>query len=203
MPATRVDAIEKFKALHREYYSPRGLMITTVSDDTANQFIQDTVDSDKLVWKQRYNEYVSDRVNIRCMDIELSFLGHVFKLRLDRPLVRESRYEFEYYFGFGGHCDGYTENRIILCFPETKNETIAKDIDTLLLLNGEPGDLIDAEYANSLAMLLALSGHVKYWSAIDEFEKWFEDVAGVDADTCKGTRNKLVDYIFKTIASQK
>jgi hypothetical protein len=137
------------------------------------------------------------------MDIEVPFMGHVFKLQLDRPLVRESRYEFEYYFGFGGHCDGYTENRIILCFPETKNETIANNIDTLLLLNGQPGDLIDAEYANSLAKLLVLSGHVKYWSAVSNFEKWFEDVAGLGADTCNGTRNKLADYIFNTITSQK
>jgi hypothetical protein len=195
MPATRSDAIEKFKTLHLKHYSERGFMVTTVSDDMASHFIQMSADSTELVWRERYNQYASDRVNIRSMDVEVSFMGHSFKLRLDRPLVRESRYEFEYYFGFGGHCDGYTENRIILCFPET----IAKDIDTILLLNGRPEDLIDAEYASATVMLLALSGHVKYWDAIDEFEKWFEDVAGVGADACKDTRNKLVDYIFNTI----
>ncbi len=203
MPATRADAIEKFKALHREHYSPRGFMITTVPDDVANNFIQMTAQSTELVWQNRYNQYASDRVYIRSMNISVPLMGHVFKLRLDRPLVRESRYEFEYYFGFGGHCDGYTENRIILCFPETKNETIANDIDTILLLNGQPGDLIDDEYASALAMLLALSGHVKYWSAVSDFEKWVEDVAGLGTDACKGTRNKLMDYIFKTITSQK
>ena len=103
MPATRADAIEKFKALHREHYSPRGFMITNVSDDVANNFIEMTAESTELVWQERYNCHASKQSNIRSMDIEVPFMGHAFKLRLDRPLVRESRYEFEYYFGFGGH----------------------------------------------------------------------------------------------------
>jgi hypothetical protein len=199
MPVTRADAIEKFKTLHQKHYIPSGFMVTTVSDDVSNRFIQITADSTDLVWREQYNRHASDRVNIRSMDVEVPFWGHTFNLRLDRPLVSEHRYEFEYYFGFGGHCDGYTETRIILCFPGTKDETIANDIDALLLLNGQPGDPVDAEYASSLAMLLVLSGHVKYWAAVTEFEKWVADVAGLGADACKDTRNKLVDYIFNTI----
>lgn len=200
MPLTRADAIDKFNTLHAKYYSSNGYMVTTVPDDVADRFIQAARDSTtELVWMERYNRYASDRTNILSMNIDVPLLGHAFKLRLDRPLVSEHRYEFESYFGFGGHCGGYTENRIILCFPEKKNDAVSADIDALLLMNGQPSDPVDAEYAKSLAMLLILSGYVTYWGAVAEFEKWFVDVAGLDADACKDTRDNLVDYIFNTV----
>ena len=205
LTATKADAIRKFKSLHASNYSPKGYMICTVSDDVSDRFIlsktRDSGDIDtditKFVWYERRNYIASDRVNIRSLNVEIPLAGRTFGIRLDRPLVKDHRYEFEYYFGFGGHCEGYTENRIVVCFPEQSDD--AFDVESVLLLNGQPEDIVDAEYAKTVTMLLILSGHVKFWNAVTDFQNWFIDVAGLQPDKCNHTRDTLLEHIFNNV----
>ena len=188
---TKADVIAKFKELHNKYYLQRGYMISTVPDEMSNEFYA-SERSSQFTWHEIYNHHVSDRVLIRSCRGFVHLMGHKFKIRLDGPLVKEHRSEFETYFGFGGHCHGYTEKRIVACYPERIDDAI--DIDELLV-NGSGSDLVDQAYAKQVLMLLVIGGYVKYWEAVAEFEQWFANALGVECNTGK----ELLAHTFNTM----
>jgi hypothetical protein len=185
---TKADVIAKFKELHNKHYVQRGYMISTVPDEISDAFyVWDN--NPQFIWNETYNRYVSDRVHILSCRVRVPLMGRTFKIRLDRPLEREDRYEFESYFGFGGHCEGYTANRIIACYPERFDDET--NIDELLLNGSAATDPADDDYAKQVLMMIVMGGYVKFWNAVGEFEKWFgiEDKTGI----------KLITHIFETM----
>lgn len=188
---TKADVIAKFKELHNKYYLQRGYMISTVADKMSNEFYASDRSS-QFTWHEIYNHHVSDRVLIRSCRGFVHLMGHKFKIRLDGPLIQEHRSEFETYFGFGGHCDGYTEKRIIACYPERVDNGL--DIDELLL-NGSGSELVDADYAKQAMMIIVIGGYVKSWKAVAEFEQWFANAVGVKFNT----GNELLTHTFNTM----
>ena len=185
---TKADVINKFKQLHNKHYNQSGAyMISNVPDETSEKVFAGAK------WHQMYNRYASDRVYILSANATVPLMGHEFQMRFHRPLVMEHRYEFESYFGFGGHCQGFNANRTIACFP-TK---IDEDADIDEMLKDQCGtDPVDADYAKQAIVLLAVGGYVKFWNAVHEFENWFADVAGIPE--CKGfsESKRLLEYIF-------
>ena len=103
--------------------------------------------------------------------------------------------EFEDYFGFGGHCKGFNENRTVARFPSKFDAEL--NIDALLLQDA--ADPIDADYAKRAIMLLALGGYVKYWAAIHEFENWFVDAADIPECTGFSESKELLARIFEVM----
>jgi len=190
---TKTDVIAEFRKLHKKYYYSYGYMISTVPDEMSNKFYA-SVKSSQFIWHEIYNHYASDHVPIRSCHGFVHLMGHQFKIRLDGPLVKEHRSEFETYFGFGGHCDGYTPNRIVACYPERIDDAL--DIDGLLL---DGSDLVDHDYAKQVMMIIVLGGYVKSWKAVAEFEQWFENEMGVKYDTGK----ELVAYAFDTMEPEQ
>jgi hypothetical protein len=158
---THAEVVAKFKELHKKHYYTRGYLISTVPDELLSRFIHAEVQ-----WSETYNSNVSDRVDILTANVTVPLMGHAFPMQFDRPLVMEHRSEFESYFGFGGHCQGYDINRTIAHFPVTANPKV--DLDAILLT-----DTVDAAYAKQAILLLALGGYVKFWDAVHEFEDWF------------------------------
>jgi hypothetical protein len=156
---THAEVIAKFKELHKKHHHPRGYLISTVPDDMLSRF------SD-VQWCETYNSNVSDRVDILTVNASVPLMGHTFTMQFDRPQVMEHRYEFESYFGFGGHCNGYDCNRTIAHFPVTMDPKV--DLDAMLFTG-----TVDAAYAKQAILLLALGGYVKFWNAVHEFEDWF------------------------------
>lgn len=187
---TKADVVTKFKELHTKCYCPYGYMISTVHDKISNAFY-DCDRSSEFIWHAIYNRYASDRVRIHSCSVVVPLMGHKFKIHLDRPLEREYRSEFENYFGFGGNCKGYTKTRIVACYPEKIDDTI--DIDEVLL-NGS--DLVDADYAKQVLMLIVLGGYVKSWEAVAEFEQWFINDVRIEDYIA---RNELLVHIFDTM----
>jgi hypothetical protein len=189
---TKADVVAKFKELHNKHYSSQGYMISNVPDETTEKVFAGAH------WHEVYNRYASDRVNIRSTNAIVSFMGHEFQMQFHRPRVMEHRYEFESYFGFGGHCQGYNINRTIACFPKKIDEKI--DIDEILLKDQCATDPVDADYAKQAIMLLAVGGYVKYWNAVHDFEDWFANVAGIPE--CKGFTDskQLLERIFDVMA---
>ena len=185
---TRADVIAKFKELHKKHYCSYGYVISTVPDEMSNEFYA-SVKSSQFIWHEIYNNSVSDRVLIRSCCGFVHLMGHEFNIRLDGPLVKEHRSEFETYFGFGGHCEGYTEKRIVACYPERIDDAL--DIDELLL-NGSGSDQVDDDYAKQVMMIIVLGGYVKSWGAVSEFEQWFANAVGVEFNTGK----ELLAYTF-------
>ena len=188
---TNADVVAKFKELHKKQYIPRGYMISNVPDETYDNVFADAV------WCETYNQHASKHVNIRSLSVTVPLLGHVFKMKFERPLVMDHHSEFEEYFGFGGHCNGFTMNRTIARFPSTFDADV--NIDELLLQTRP----IDADYAKQAVILLALGGYVKYWNAIHEFEQWFADVMGIPECNGFSESKALLARIFDVMKFEK
>jgi len=163
---THAEVIAKFKELHTKHHCTRGYLISRVPDELLSRF-------NDVQWCETYNSNVSDRVDILTVIVTVPLMGHAFQMQFDRPLVMEHRYEFESYFGFGGHCQGHDHNRTIAHFPVKMNPEV--DLDAILLTGsqGNQDNQVDAAYAKQAILLLALGGYVKYWDAVHEFENWF------------------------------
>jgi len=191
---TKADVVAKFKEFHGKYYHQRGYMISTVPDEVSNSF-HESERSSHFAWCETYNRYASETKDIRSCNVIVPLMGRRFNVRLDAPLVQDHRHEFESYFGFGGHCEGYTPTRTITCYPAQFDDAI--DIDDLLMNgSGSGSDLVDHAYAKQVLMLLVMGGYVKYWEAVAQFENWFIIEAGIDVcDTGK----ELLQYVFETM----
>ena len=174
MPLYKQTIIDKFSELHKKYYVGRGYMISTVNDDVAKKFVED---HPEIVWTFGYNTYA--RANIQTAKIYVAIFGKVFTVLLERPMYPVELSEFECYFGFGGHCEGFTLYRMIVRFATTVEEH-GFDYRTLLQENikenPEPetdSAQVDIPYIQDVFKLLVIGGYVKYWKAWDELSEWF------------------------------
>ena len=163
---THAEVIAKFKELHTKHHYTRGYLISRVPDELLSRF-------NDVQRCETYNSNVSDRVDILTVIVTVPLMGHAFQMQFDRPLVMEHRYEFESYFGFGGHCQGHDRNRTIAHFPVKMNPEV--DLDAILLTGSQDNqdNQVDAAYAKQAILLLALGGYEKFWDAVHEFENWF------------------------------
>jgi hypothetical protein len=187
---TRQVVADKFSELHKKHYVNRGYMITTMNDDATKKFVEE---HPEIEWTLKYNKYAE--ANIQTAKIHVTIFGKPFAVLLERPLYQVHRSEFEYYFGFGGHCNGYTQYRMIVRFATTFEEH-GFDYRTLLLLPTndveESGQnvAVDPEYIQNVFKLLVIGGYVKYWKAWNELNEWF--LERIDDEN---TRNWLLNEI--------
>ena len=164
---TRTEVIQKFTEIHKKYTLDYGYMVTTLPDDFSVSFIEN---NPNLQWTQTYNHYASKYVPVSSATIYVSIFGQKLPIQLERPIEEDHHNEFEDYFRFGGHNDGFTTNRIIASFPTLFNA----DIDIVDILSSSGDDKIDETYAMNALLLLVCCGYVKYWKAFYEFNSWFE-----------------------------
>ena len=189
---TYTDVITKFKDLKRKYYSDRGCMISTVDDDFAKEFLGK---HPNLLWEEKYNAYAEAYVLMA--KINVTIFGQPFAVYLHRPIKMVHRYEYEEFFGFGGHCEGFSYDRIIATYAERFDDNI--DIEYLLmtgtLASGECCT-IDEKYIKNTLKLLVLGGYVKYWAAFNEFKEWFKE-RGFNVDFDTSTRQRVTSFVFE------
>lgn len=187
---TRQFVADKFSELHKKHYVNRGYMITTMNDDATKKFVEE---HPEIEWTLKYNEYAE--ANIQTAKIHVTIFGKPFAVLLERPLYQVHRSEFEYYFGFGGHCNGYTQYRMIVHFATTFEEH-GFDYRTLLLAppndveESGQNDAVNADYIQNVFKLLVIGGYVKYWKAWNELNEWF--LERIDDEN---TRNWLLNEI--------
>ncbi len=170
MPLSKQAVAEKFSDLKNKYYVPRGYMISTASDEFAKKFVQE---HPEIEWAIGYNTYA--RANIQTASIHVTIFGNPFIVLLERPLDPVHCSEFECYFGFGGHCDGFTPYRMIVRFATTVEEH-GFDYRTLLEGNIKENSndaVVDIPYIKDVFKLLVIGGYIKYWKAWDELTQWF------------------------------
>ena len=193
---TRQCVVEKFTELHKKYFVNRGCMISTLNDNFSKQFVET---HPEIEWVHTYNRYAETDIQVAQINVEI--FGKPFPVLLERPLKPSHRSEFECYFGFGGHCEGYTEFRIISRFPESFEEHSFNYEELLMLSSSEKGGDnsgdnsgdgrdgrdevkenleysdydVDINYIKDVFKLLIIGGYVKYWKAFDELNKWFLD----------------------------
>jgi len=220
MPSKQ-DVSDKFSKLHNKYYVNRGYMISTVNDNVAKKFVED---HPEITWIFGYNKYAE--ANIQTAKINVKIFGKMFTVLLERPMYPVERSEFECYFGFGGHCEGFTPYRMIMRFATTIEEH-GFDFQTLLHCdhleeNSKEKIEVEAEtevdsanvnisYIQDVFKLLVIGGYVKYWKAWDELSQWFleniedesirtwlqtESLREKSEKNCLSTINKYVFQMF-------
>jgi hypothetical protein len=180
------DVVEQFKKVHNKYTHQAGYMITTIPDELSKEFI---TKHPELKWKEVYNRYASENVYILSCTIYVTIFGLRFPVVLERPLRQDHHYEFEEYFGFGGHNAGYTTNRIIARMPNKFNDEL--DISTILTSREEVNDA----YVKDVLLFLVLGGYIKYWKGCDELRMWFIEKQ-FNIESIKGS-DVIVNFIMQ------
>lgn len=187
---TKQAVADKFAELHNKHYVDRGYMITTVNDNAAEKFVET---HPEIKWTLDYNKYAD--ACIQTAKINVTIFGKLFTVLLERPINELHRSEFECYFGFGGHCSGFTRYRMIVRFA-TIIEEHGFDYRTLLLAppndveESGQNDAVNADYIRNVFKLLVIGGYVKYWKAWNELNEWF--LERIDDEN---TRNWLLNEI--------
>jgi hypothetical protein len=193
------DVITKFKELKNIYYTVRGCMILTINDKFSKQFLEKYP---KLQWSEKYNGYAE--ANVLRAEVNIIIFGKPFAVYLHRPIKQIHRWEYEEFFGFGGHNEGFSLDRIIMTFQERFDEDI--DIEYLLMtgtLVHSDGDdkccTIDEKYVKNALKLLTIGGYVKRWDAFNEFKEWFKE-CGFNVDFDTNTGKSLTSFVFEDYA---
>jgi hypothetical protein len=187
------DVVRKFKEMKMVYYSERGCMISTLNDNFSKQFLEK---HPKLKWSEKYNKHAEALV--LTASIRINIFGKPFKLYLHRPIKQIHRWEYEYFFGFGGHNAGFSHDRIIMTFAETFDNEV--DFEYLLmagtLAGGDIGaSAIDEQYIKNVLKLLVVGGYVKQWNAFNHFKKWFKE-HGYDYEMDTSNAETMTSFIF-------
>lgn len=190
---TVAKIIDKFNELRAKYYTTSGYMISTIPDSISEHFIDSNPES---IWTQRYNHYVSDKFPILYTMTVVEVFGRKFKVRFDRPYKPEHRSEFETYFGFGGHCCGYTNRRVIACFPSCQPDDNDLDAAEILAAAAADTSAVDNEYVKRVLALLVLGGYVKCWDAYYELSAWFASFNLFPEANAK-FKDVILPYIFE------
>jgi hypothetical protein len=193
------DVIRKFKELKIMYYSDRGCMITTLNDNFSKQFLKKNTN---LKWREKYNKHAE--AVVLTATIRIKIFEKVFKVYLHRPIKEIHRWEYEYFFDFGGHNAGFSHDRIIMTFSETFDKEL--DFEYLLMtgfLTSAGGEtnasvsvsVIDKKYVKDVLKLLVVGGYVKQWNAFNHFKKWFKE-HGFDYDVDTSNSETMTSFIF-------
>jgi hypothetical protein len=193
---TYTDVIRKFKEIKTNYYSESGCMISTLNDDFSKQFLQK---HPNLKWHEKYNKYAE--AEVLTATIHINIFGKSFAVYLHRPIKQIHQWEYEYFFGFGGHNAGFSRERIIMTFAETFDKKL--DIEYLLMagtLADSDGDMsacnIDEKYIKNVLKLLVVGGYVKQWNGFNYFKKWFKE-HGFDYETDTNNAETMTSFIFE------
>ena len=192
---TYTDVITKFENLKKIYYTSRGCMISTVNDDFSKKILGKY---SNLAWSEKYNKYAE--ADVLTAKINVIIFGKLFAVYLHRPIKMVHRYEYEEFFGFGGHCEGFSYDRIIMTFEERFNDNV--DIEYMLmtgtLASGEGGEccVIDEKYIKNAFKLLVVGGYVKRWTAFNEFKEWFKE-RGFNVDFDMNNGETFTSFIFE------
>jgi hypothetical protein len=195
------DVNKKFEELTSIFYTTRGCMILTLDDTFSKHFI---ATHPTLQWNEKYNSHAE--AVVLTAKINIIIFGQPYEVYLHRPIKQIHRWEYEYFFGFGGHNAGFSHDRIILTFSETFDKNI--DVEYLLMTGtlhqgGEDSEavccVIDEKYIKNALKLLVIGGYVKQWSAFNYFKKWFKD-RGFNVEVEENNSNKFASFIFEDYA---
>ena len=199
---TYLDVISKFKDLQNNYYVDHGCMILTMNDKFAKRFLEKHA---SITWTATYNQYAES--NVLTAKISVIIFEQPFTVHLHRPLKQVHRWEYENFFGFGGHNAGFSRDRIIITFPVSFDKNI--DYEYMLMMGTLIGRVdedssrecctINEKYIKNALKLLVIGGYVKEWNAFNRFKEWFKERGfNIEIDLNDGemfTSFLLEDYI--------
>jgi len=118
----------------------------------------------------KYERYAGG--NVLESNQEIRLFDKDIPIKIHKPCGQTHRYEYEYYFNFGAHCDNYDNNKtVIQCLrnpilTNTEMETILDNMSNKYTRE----DIIQ------LILLLLLGGFVNSLDCIDELSNYLPEI---------------------------
>jgi hypothetical protein len=104
-------------------------------------------------------------------------------VKIHQPFGKTHRYEYEYYFNFGAHCENYNKNKTVIQCP--RNPVISQD--KLEIILDSLSNIHNTENIIQLLLLLFLGGFVNSMCCIDEILNSISDI--------NISRNDIFEYL--------
>ena len=165
----------KLTQLHDKYYTPGNYLL-----DIPDRYTFGKGSEYEVYQKNAGGNILESRLKTTILNKDINFIVH-------KPASPIHRYEFEYYFGFGGHCAGYNENKSIICCP-SKPICPIKELEPLLQ---NTTLTINKELFCQVCLLMLLGGYVNSMAAVDEIaDFWIEEF-----EITELTRNDIFEYL--------
>ena len=151
----------------------KNLVLKTIKDHYANGHYLLYIPENILIkgdFAQQYESYAGGYVTesnqkICLFDIDIP-------VKIHQPFGQTHRYEYEYYFNFGPHCENYNNKKtLIQCL---RNPIISNDKLEIILDN--LANNYNTENITQLILLLFLGGFVNSMSCIDEITDGLVDI---------------------------
>jgi len=145
-------------------------------------FPENYQDNEKFNFREKYNSSLNTCIlesiqTITLLDISVEVIIH-------KPIKKVHRYEFENYFGFGGHCEGFDSNKKIILCPKYK----IMELDELL--SKIDIDILDDNKIIELCLLMFLLGFWNKKQAINDLLDFLE--SEINPDT-------IFEYLFQKL----
>jgi hypothetical protein len=164
---------EQLKKLYNQYFLPGNYII---------DFPENYQDNETFIFNEKYNSSLNTCIlesiqTITLLDISVEVIIH-------KPIKKVHRYEFENYFGFEGHCDGFDSNKKIILCPKYKK------IELDELLSKIDIDILDDNKIIELCLIMFLLGFWNKRQAINDLLKFLE--SEINSDT-------IFEYLFQKL----
>lgn len=144
--------------------------------------VQSTPSKETFIFTEKYNSildtYILESIQIiKLLDISIEVTIH-------KPIKKVHRYEFENYFGFGGHCKGFDTNKKIILCPKYKK------IELDELLSKIDIDILNDNKIIELCLIMFLLGFWNKRQAINDFLNFLE--SEINPET-------IFEYLFQKL----
>ena len=170
MPVELKTTLEK---LYEKYFLPGNYII---------DFPENYQDKESFIFTEEYNSILDTCIlesiqTIKLLDISVEVTIH-------KPIKKVHRYEFEKYFGFGGHCDGFDSNKKIILCPKYKK------IELDELLSKIDINILNDNKIIELCLIMFLLGFWNKRQAINDLLNFLE--SEINPDT-------IFEYLFQKL----
>jgi hypothetical protein len=182
MPVELKTTLEK---LYEKYFLPGNYII----DFPENYQDKETLEKKPkffsqsyFIFNEKYNSILDTCIlesiqTIKLLDISVEVIIH-------KPIKKVHRYEFEEYFGFGGHCEGFNSNKKIISCPKYKK------IELDELLSKIDIDILNDNKIIELCLIMFLLGFWNKRQAINDLLNFLE--SEINPDT-------IFEYLFQKL----
>jgi hypothetical protein len=168
-----VELKTTLEKLYEKYFLPGNYII---------DFPENYQDKESFNFTEKYNSILDTCIlesiqTIKLLDIPVEVIIH-------KPIKKVHRYEFEEYFGFGGHCEGFNSNKKIILCPKYKK------IELDELLSKIDIDILNDNKIIELCLIMFLLGFWNKRQAINDLLNFLE--SEINPDT-------IFEYLFQKL----
>ena len=164
---------KQLNQLYNQYFLPGNYII---------DFPENYQDKETFIFNEKYNSILDTCILESIQTINI--LGIDVEVIIHKPIKKVHRHEFEEYFGFGGHCEGFNSNKKIISCPKYKK------IELDELLSKIDIDILDDNKIIELCLLMFLLGFWNKRQAINDLLNFLQ--SEINPDT-------IFEYLFQKL----